>query len=772
MGQSRETPALDAVMLFTSVLNRAREIAIRHHCELIMPSHFLLSVLDHGPGAVAFSDRGGDPELAAGLLAERMGAARKGRKGCVPGVHAAITRSLDDLYQEISRSAVAQEGDATGKHVFAGFLDTIDACRDIDALCMEALDRALGEPLDDVDPDEIDRLLEIAEASDALMRKPEDRGETPGGGAEDPFPPREGGGPRNASRRPGFPGGSPAPSRPAGRDVVDAATAVDRALRCLGTAVAEGRIDPVIGRDAEIDRVVAALMRRRKSSVILHGEAGVGKTAIAEGVAVFLRSAAAPEALRSRPIYELSLSEMVSGTRYRGDFEERVTCAVRRIRDERAIVFVDEVHTLMGLGSSQSNGMDAANILKPALARGEMSMIGATTTDELDALRQDKAVMRRFEFIEVVEPSRDAMRAILDRSAWTYLRHHRLGLEEAAAEEILRITELHQPEARYPDKAFDLLDRACVTAVRSGAGMVRVHHVEMAARLSGIRLPAAVTPADISRFRRLKQDLLDRLPDEPEAVAEVVRHIGAREVFCGATPGPAAWVVVAEDAQAERFVTALSAAFCVPVTRFDRHHLSDPGAGAWLVGVPAWQGATAPGALVRGIERRSDALLVFERVDMCSTGAREVIATLLRSGQVRTACGRTVPAARCRVLMTVSPEHRSSPGFLSSPGAREAPGEQEWLSGVPRLHLAASPSADAAMPVSDALDTLLGQIDRRLACRVDRDRVAEMVSSRARGHAAEAGGILQLTRACLLDHLLSEDGRAPDAMGFAGLRST
>ena len=231
--------------------------------------------------------------------------------------------------------------------------------------------------------------------------------------------------------------------------------------RDLTSFAAAGRIDPVIGRQKEIERVIQILSRRTKNNPCLIGEPGVGKTAIAEGLALKIATGEVPELLKGKRIVSLDLTGMVAGTKYRGDFEERVKSAIEEVsKAGDVILFIDELHTLIGAGSAEG-AVDAANILKPALARGEMQVIGATTLEEYRKhIEKDAALERRFQPVTVGEPSEDEAVAILMGIRDKYEAHHKVRITDDAIKAAVKMSVRYIGDRYLPDKAIDLIDEA------------------------------------------------------------------------------------------------------------------------------------------------------------------------------------------------------------------------------------------------------------------------------------------------------------------------
>lgn len=260
-------------------------------------------------------------------------------------------------------------------------------------------------------------------------------------------------------------GGSASPSF-LDRDRSASETAVGRALRDLSAAARDGQLDPVAGRDGEIGRIVEILMRRRKPNVLLVGPPGVGKTALAEGLAQACAHPSMDAQLRRRPILEVQLAALVGGSRYRGDFEERIAILIAQAEARNAILFIDEAHSLTGAGQSLHGGLDAVNALKPALARGSLSVIAATTPAEVPRLEADAALMRRMQVIRIDAPDAASTLEILTGAAAPWLAHHGVMAGPDILGAIVEAADVGLP-GHFPDKAFDLLDIAALTARRA-----------------------------------------------------------------------------------------------------------------------------------------------------------------------------------------------------------------------------------------------------------------------------------------------------------------
>jgi len=248
----------------------------------------------------------------------------------------------------------------------------------------------------------------------------------------------------------------------------------------------QGCLDPVVGRDEEIARVLQILSRRTKNNVALVGAPGVGKTAVAEAIAQHIAAGRVPPQLEEcQELWSLDMGALLAGTGLRGDFEERLRDVLSEVRASQgaALLFIDELHLVLGAGRSENNNVDAANLMKPMLARGEIRCIGATTSIEYQQLilAKDAAFERRFQVVELVEPSESASTLMLEELLPLYAKHHRLNVPTRLAEAAVKASQRCVPGRHLPDKAIDVLDEACCLAVEEEAEEVTVTHVEAVA---------------------------------------------------------------------------------------------------------------------------------------------------------------------------------------------------------------------------------------------------------------------------------------------------
>jgi len=412
-----------------------------------------------------------------------------------------------------------------------------------------------------------------------------------------------------------------------------------------------GRLDPVIGRADEIDQTIEILARRTKNNPVLIGEAGVGKTAIVEGLAQAIVDEQVPAQLKGRRVMSLDLAGLVAGTRYRGDFEERLTGAIEELaEDANTIVFIDELHTVVGTGgSSESGGMAAGNILKPRLARGDLHMVGATTLKEYRSIEKDSALERRFQPVTIGEPSTDDAIEIIKGLADRYAEHHSVTYTDEALRAAVELSDRYITDRFLPDKAIDLIDQAGArVSLRRGpeAGSPAVDVDALRTQLADLEAQknAAVEAEEYERAGELRDEVqqvneqLSAVSDQPQAIDSVVDEHAIAEMVARATGIPAARMTEAEKSRLGRLeeelhervigqdeaVTAIAKAI-----RRSRTGMADPSrpVGSFLFLGPTGVGKTELAkALAESLFDDEQAMVRF---DMSEFGERHTVSRLV-----------------------------------------------------------------------------------------------------------------------------------------------
>ncbi|NKQ40733.1 MAG: ATP-dependent Clp protease ATP-binding subunit ClpA [Sulfurovum sp.] len=290
-----------------------------------------------------------------------------------------------------------------------------------------------------------------------------------------------------------------------------------------------GKIDPVIGREHEIDRVMQTLCRRKKNNPLLVGEPGVGKTAIAEGLALRISEDDVPDVLKGAKIFALDMGALVAGTKFRGDFEKRLKGVIEEIKQiDDAIVFIDEIHTLVGAGSTNGGSMDASNILKPALARGDLKCIGATTYSEYrNFFDKDKALSRRFAKVDVAEPSVEDTFKILKGVQHKYEAYHNIAFSDKALQAAIDLSVKYIHDRFLPDKAMDIIDDAGASFMLKGKKDFEITSKDITDIVSRmLKLPpSSLDTDDTKKLKRLSLDLQSIIVGQKHAITQLTRAI-------------------------------------------------------------------------------------------------------------------------------------------------------------------------------------------------------------------------------------------------------
>jgi ATP-dependent Clp protease ATP-binding subunit ClpC len=503
-----------------------------------------------------------------------------------------------------------------------------------------------------------------------------------------------------------------------------ATPALDEFGRDVTAEARAGRIDPVIGRDDEIEQTVEILARRRKNNAVLIGEAGVGKTAIAEGLALRIAEGDVPETLRDTRLVALDLAGMVAGSQFRGQFEQRLKTALEEVvaSEGRVVLFIDELHTILGAGNAEG-AMDAANMLKPLLARGELRMIGATTLAEYRRVERDGALARRFSPVTVEEPSVEDTVGILRGLRGAYEEHHGCRIDDAALEAAARLSDRYVTEYHLPDKAIDLVDQAAAKVrLRGGAAVdvealrrrlaeaVEAEDYERAAELKqriDAAGPEAVEPAvvreadvaavvavrtgipvgelvagELERLAELERDLHGRVigqDDAVELVADTIRRarVGLAEgdrplgsfLFLGPTGVGKTELV---KALAERLFATDKA-----LVRIDMSEYREPHTVARLIGSPpGYVGYGDGGQLTEPVRRRPYSVVLLDEVEKAHPEVWNVLLQVMDDGRLTDGEGRTVDFSNVVLVMTSNlgaGKARRAIGFTAgdAPGAAD-----------------------------------------------------------------------------------------------------
>ncbi|MFP3999701.1 MAG: ATP-dependent Clp protease ATP-binding subunit ClpA [Desulfobacterales bacterium] len=384
-----------------------------------------------------------------------------------------------------------------------------------------------------------------------------------------------------------------------------------------------GKLDPLIGRELEMDRTMQVLCRRRKNNPVFVGDPGVGKTAMAEGLAQQIADGRVPDLLENSRIYMLDLGGLLAGTKYRGDFEQRLKSVIAELQKrENAILFIDEIHTIVGAGATSSGSMDASNILKPALATGELRCIGSTTYEEFkNYFEKDRAFSRRFEKIEISEPSIDDTVKILKGLKSYYEDYHCIGYTDSSLKAAAELSSKYINERYLPDKAIDVIDEAGVMIRLKGPGRrkkVQPADIEkVVAKIS--RVPAQrVTSTDKTNLGSLEERLKKKIYGQDPAISSMVTAIKRSRAGLAAPERPIGSFLFTGPTGVGKTEVAKQVAMNLGVKflRFDMSEYMEKHAVARLIGAPpGYIGFDQGGLLTDQIRKNPYAVLLLDEIE-------------------------------------------------------------------------------------------------------------------------------------------------------------
>ena len=441
--------------------------------------------------------------------------------------------------------------------------------------------------------------------------------------------------------------------------------ASDKYCRDLTRRAADGELDPVFCREKELDRMVEILCRRQKNNPCLVGEPGVGKTALAEGLAQRIADKQVPRMLLGRRLLALDMASLVAGTKYRGDFEERFKNLLEElVRDGSAILFVDEFHTIVGAGAAEG-AIDAASILKPVLARGELQLIGATTNQEFRThIQKDAALERRFGRVSIEEPTPAQAAAILEGLAPRYERYHGVRLPQETLQEAVELSVRYLPGRCLPDKAIDLVDEACaaarIRAEREGEGtplLTRAEIARVVAQASGV--PAErVGEQERERLDRLEERLNQEIVGQSRAVAAIAGAIRRSRTGLGEPGRPIGAMLFLGPTGVGK--TALAKALASSwfgsekaLLKFDMSEYQEQHTVARLLGAPpGYLGHDEGGQLTEAVRRRPYSVVLFDEIEKAHPDIQNVLLQMLEDGQLTDSMGRKADFRNTIVLLT------------------------------------------------------------------------------------------------------------------------
>ncbi len=428
----------------------------------------------------------------------------------------------------------------------------------------------------------------------------------------------------------------------------------------LNERAAEGKLDPLVGRGRELERAIHVLARRRKNNPIFVGEAGVGKTALAEGLARRVHEGRVPDDLADAEIFALDLGALLAGTRYRGDFEARFKALIAAIMErEKPILFIDEIHTILGAGSAQGGTVDASNLLKPILQSGELRCMGSTTYAEYRHFEKDRALARRFQRIDVHEPSRDEAIRILEGLRSRYEDHHGVHYTSGALKAAVDLSSRHLSDRHLPDKAIDVMDEAgAAVRLRPGARKRRTvgqRDVEaVVARMAQIPL-ARASSSDRARLEQLEPDLRKVVYGQDSAISTVVRAVKRARAGLGGPDRPMGCFLFTGPTGVGKTELArqLADTLGVPFLRFDMSEYMEKHAVSRLIGAPpGYVGYDQGGQLVEKVRKAPYAVLLLDEIEKAHTDLFDILLQVMDRAVLTDNQGREADFRHVTLIMT------------------------------------------------------------------------------------------------------------------------
>ena len=458
--------------------------------------------------------------------------------------------------------------------------------------------------------------------------------------------------------------------------------------RDLTRLAQEGRLDPVLCRDSELERMVEILCRRQKNNPCLLGEPGVGKSALAEALAQRIASGQITPALRGKRVLSLDMASMVAGTKYRGDFEERFKNLLEELyRDRSTILFIDEIHIIAGAGAAEG-AIDAASILKPMLARGEIQLIGATTPEEYrKTIQKDSALERRFGRVMVEEPTPTAAETILAGLMPRYERYHGVAIPSTAIHAAVELSVRYLPGRYLPDKAIDLLDEAAAARriAESGSEKKTLTPADIArvvSKASGV--PAErVGEAERERLAQLEQRLGAEVIGQPRAVASVAAAIRRSRTGLRENNRPIGAMLFLGPTGVGKTQLARTLAKCwfgseKALLRYDMSEYMERHTVARLIGAPpGYVGHDEGGQLTEAVRRRPYSVVLFDEIEKAHSDIQNLLLQILEDGTLTDAQGRRADFSNTIILLTSNLGARCLAGQTAPMGFGAAGAEKD-----------------------------------------------------------------------------------------------
>jgi len=457
---------------------------------------------------------------------------------------------------------------------------------------------------------------------------------------------------------------------------------LDQFTQNLNKAAADGRIDPLIGREEEVDRVIQILCRRRKNNPLLVGEAGVGKTAIAEGLAWRIVQEDVPEILQNAVVFSLDMGALLAGTKYRGDFEQRLKAVLKQLKDTpNGILFIDEIHTIIGAGSASGGTLDASNLLKPALANGQLKCIGATTFTEFRGVfEKDHALSRRFQKVDVNEPSVEQTVQILRGLKSRFEEHHGVKYSSSALSTAAELAARFINDRHLPDKAIDVIDEAgaaqrILPKSKQKKTIGKTEIEDIIAKIARIP-PQTVNQDDRSKLQTIDRDLRNVVFGQDPAIDALASAIKMARAGLGKQDKPIGSFLFSGPTGVGKTEVAKQLAFIlgIDLVRFDMSEYMERHAVSRLIGAPpGYVGFDQGGLLTEAITKKPHTVLLLDEIEKAHPDIFNILLQVMDHGTLTDNNGRKADFRNVIIIMTTNAGAESltkrSVGFVDSKAA-------------------------------------------------------------------------------------------------------
>ena len=435
----------------------------------------------------------------------------------------------------------------------------------------------------------------------------------------------------------------------------------------LNKMAKNGEIDPVIGRDHELTEVAETLARRNKSNALLVGDPGVGKTAIAEGLALNITNGNVPEFLKDYTVYSLDIGTLLAGSKYRGEFEEKFQDVIKGLKLKgKAILFIDEAHQMKGAGAGSQSSVDFSNMIKPALTKGKIKVVASTTWEEYNtSFEKDRALMRRFHRISIDEPTVAVSKEILRGLKEKFEKHHGGSIQDAAIDAAVDLSARYQADKKLPDKAIDLIDIACarLKIVTEDFEVTRSHIIDAISKMTKIPAEQIGQSEDVKDagpvLSGMEGRIKEKLYGQDKAVEDVLEKIyvaraGLKEInkpvgnflFLGPT-----------GTGKTELAKLLSDNLGMKLLRYDMSEYQEKHTVAKLIGAPPGyvgydDGATGGGKLINDIEKNPNSIMLFDEIEKAHPDVSNILLSVMDEGKITSSNGKIADCRNCIVILT------------------------------------------------------------------------------------------------------------------------